>query len=43
MGGMKKDVHTWYVIFNGRWLKDSSLLGCIVIVLSVGGIVGYVM
>jgi len=28
--------------FNGRWLKDSSLLCCIVIVLSVGCKVGYV-
>jgi hypothetical protein len=29
--------------FNGRWLKDSSLLHCIVIVLSVKNRVGYVM
>jgi hypothetical protein len=29
--------------FNGRWLKDLNFLCCIVIVLSVGGRVGYVM
>jgi hypothetical protein len=29
--------------FNGRWLKDSSLLGCINIILSVGGGIKYVM
>ncbi len=29
--------------FNGRWLKDSSLLCCIIIILSVGGKVQYVM
>jgi hypothetical protein len=29
--------------FNGNWLKDSSLLCCIIIVLSLGGIVRYVM
>jgi hypothetical protein len=28
--------------FNGRWLKDMSLLCCIVIILSVGSIIGYV-
>ncbi len=29
--------------FNGRWLKDSSLLCCIVIVLNVKDKIGYVM
>jgi hypothetical protein len=29
--------------FNGKWLKDLSLLCCIVIISSVGGRVGYVM
>ncbi len=29
--------------FNGRWLKDSGLLCCIVIVLNVEDRVGYVM
>jgi len=29
--------------FNGGWLKDSSILCCIIIVLSVGGKVKYVM
>jgi hypothetical protein len=29
--------------FNGRWLKDLSLLCCIVIVLSVEYRIGYVM
>ncbi len=29
--------------FNGRWSKDLSFLCCIVIVLSVGGRIGYVM
>jgi len=29
--------------FNGRWLKDSSLLCCIVIVLNVEDKIGYVM
>jgi hypothetical protein len=29
--------------FNGRWLKDSSLLYSIAIISSVGGRVGYVM
>jgi hypothetical protein len=29
--------------FNGRWLKDLSFLCCFVIILNVGGRVGYVM
>ncbi len=29
--------------FNGRWLKYSRFLSCIIIVLSVKGKVGYVM
>jgi hypothetical protein len=29
--------------FNGRWLKDSNYLCCIVIVLNVEGRVGHVM
>ncbi len=29
--------------FNGRWLKDSNLLCCIVIVLNVEDKIGYVM
>jgi hypothetical protein len=29
--------------FNGRWLKDSSYLCCIVIVLNVESRVGHVM
>jgi hypothetical protein len=28
--------------FNGRWLKDTSFLCCIVIILSVGSRIGYV-
>jgi hypothetical protein len=29
--------------FSGQWLKDSSLLCCIVIILNVEGTIGYVM
>jgi hypothetical protein len=29
--------------FNGRWLKDSSLLCCLVIILSVEGIIFYII
>ncbi len=28
---------------NGKWLKDSSLLCCILIILNMGGRVSYVM
>ncbi len=41
---MEKDVCTYFVYdFNERWLKDSSLLHCIIIVLIVEGRIDYVM
>jgi hypothetical protein len=43
MWGMEKDVCILCVIFNGKWMKDSSLLWCIIILLSVGSSVGYVI
>jgi len=42
MGGVEKKLCI-LCDFNGRWLKDSSLSCCIVIVSSVGDRVGYVM
>jgi hypothetical protein len=38
---MEKNVCT-LCDFNGRWLKDSNFLSCIVIKLSVRGRLGYV-
>ncbi len=35
--GMEKEVCILCVIFNGKWLKDSSFLCCIDVLLSVEG------
>jgi hypothetical protein len=42
MGGMEKDVHTWYVILMEDGWRN-HILCCIIIVLNVEDRVGYVM
>jgi hypothetical protein len=44
-GDVKNGKRCTYLVydFNERWLKDSSILCCVVVVLSVEGRVKYVM
>jgi hypothetical protein len=41
--GRNEKKSTYLVIFNGRWLKYSSHLRCIIIILNVEGRIGHVM
>ncbi len=41
--GLEKEIHTWLVIFNGRWLKYLSHMCCIIIILNVESRIGHVM